>query len=55
MSCARDATIEDATNGDPGALGEGAVAWSLGLIDACGGPVCARVVPPRITWTARAA
>jgi hypothetical protein len=24
----------------------------LGLTDACGGPVCARVVPPRVTWRA---
>ncbi|MFE5922292.1 DUF5990 family protein [Streptomyces sp. NPDC056468] len=25
----------------------------LGLTDARGGPLCARVVPPHITWTAR--
>ncbi|MFI1717599.1 DUF5990 family protein [Streptomyces litmocidini] len=24
----------------------------LGLTDACGEPLCARVVPPRVTWTA---
>jgi hypothetical protein len=24
----------------------------LGLTDACGGPLCARVVPPRVTWRA---
>ena len=24
----------------------------LGLSDACGGPLCARVVPPKVTWRA---
>ncbi|QES51839.1 monooxygenase [Streptomyces venezuelae] len=24
----------------------------LGLTDACGGPLCARVLPPAVTWTA---
>ena len=24
----------------------------LGLIDGCGGPLCARVVPPKVTWRA---
>ncbi|MFD9004555.1 DUF5990 family protein [Streptomyces sp. NPDC059582] len=27
----------------------------LGLTDACGNPLCARVVPPAITWTAESA
>ncbi|MFJ9814178.1 DUF5990 family protein [Streptomyces sp. NPDC101151] len=27
----------------------------LGLTDACGGPLCARVVPPAVTWTAEPA
>ncbi|MGW7544003.1 DUF5990 family protein [Streptomyces sp. NPDC054770] len=33
----------------------GLLVGRLGLTDACGGPLCARVVPPRIKWTARAA
>ena len=24
----------------------------LGLTDSCGGPLCARVTPPRVTWRA---
>ncbi|MGW6908886.1 DUF5990 family protein [Streptomyces sp. NPDC054940] len=31
----------------------GLLVGRLGLTDARGGPLCARVVPPRITWTAR--
>jgi hypothetical protein len=31
--------------------GEGALVASLGLTDEQGGPVCARVRPPAITWT----
>ena len=27
----------------------------LGLTDACGGPLCARVTPPRVTWRATSA
>ncbi|WP_234481272.1 MULTISPECIES: DUF5990 family protein [unclassified Streptomyces] len=33
----------------------GLLVGSLGLTDARGGPLCARVVPPRITWTAEPA
>ncbi|GAA3766299.1 DUF5990 family protein [Streptomyces chiangmaiensis] len=31
----------------------GLLVGRLGLTDAFGGPLCARVVPPRITWTAQ--
>ncbi|MEV0639404.1 DUF5990 family protein [Streptomyces sp. NPDC050619] len=31
---------------------DGLLVGRLGLTDACGGPLCARVEPPRITWTA---
>ncbi|WP_328875967.1 DUF5990 family protein [Streptomyces sp. NBC_00287] len=31
---------------------DGLLVGHLGLTDACGMPLCARVVPPRITWTA---
>lgn len=30
----------------------GLLVGRLGLTDACGEPLCARVVPPRITWSA---
>lgn len=30
----------------------GLLVGRLGLTDACGAPLCARVVPPTITWTA---
>ncbi|MFC8433374.1 DUF5990 family protein [Streptomyces sp. NPDC057253] len=30
----------------------GLLVGRLGLTDACGNPLCARVVPPAITWTA---
>jgi len=30
----------------------GLMVGRLGLTDACGAPLCARVLPPRITWTA---
>ncbi|WP_405819510.1 DUF5990 family protein [Streptomyces sp. NBC_01390] len=33
----------------------GLLVGRLGLTDARGGPLCARVVPPRITWTAESA
>ncbi|MFJ2833098.1 DUF5990 family protein [Streptomyces sp. NPDC087263] len=33
----------------------GLLVGRLGLTDARGGPLCARVVPPRITWTAEPA
>ncbi|WP_251073003.1 DUF5990 family protein [Streptomyces sp. ISL-43] len=33
----------------------GLLVGRLGLTDACGGPLCARVVPPTITWTAEVA
>lgn len=33
--------------------GNGLLVGSLGLTDATGGPVCARVHPPAITWTVR--
>ncbi|MBT2540700.1 monooxygenase [Streptomyces sp. ISL-44] len=33
----------------------GLLVGRLGLTDACGEPVCARVVPPRITWVAEPA
>lgn len=33
----------------------GLLVGRLGLTDTCGEPLCARVVPPRITWTAEAA
>ncbi|MFF8378210.1 DUF5990 family protein [Streptomyces sp. NPDC015661] len=36
------------------ALRSGLLVGRLGLTDACGEPLCARVVPPRITWTAEA-
>ncbi|MFC9815249.1 DUF5990 family protein [Streptomyces virginiae] len=32
----------------------GLLVGRLGLTDACGAPLCARVVPPRITWSAGA-
>ncbi len=32
----------------------GLLVGSLGLTDACGAPLCARVVPPAITWSAAA-
>jgi hypothetical protein len=34
---------------------DGLLVGRLGLTDACGNPLCARVVPPRITWTAERA
>lgn len=34
---------------------DGLLVARLGLTDACGNPLCARVVPPRITWTAERA
>jgi len=34
---------------------DGLLVGRLGLTDACGGPLCARVEPPRITWTAEPA
>ncbi|MFJ7956429.1 DUF5990 family protein [Streptomyces sp. NPDC096319] len=34
------------------AVSGGLLVARLGLTDACGEPVCARVVPPRVTWTA---
>lgn len=34
------------------ALDSGSLVGRLGLADARGEPLCARVVPPRITWTA---
>jgi hypothetical protein len=34
---------------------EGLLVGRLGLTDACGNPLCARVEPPRITWTAEPA
>lgn len=34
---------------------DGLLVGRLGLTDACGLPLCARVVPPRITWTAQVA
>ncbi|UIX32312.1 DUF5990 family protein [Streptomyces sp. GQFP] len=37
------------------ATSTGLLVGSLGLTDARGGPLCARVVPPRITWTAEPA
>ncbi|KOU38700.1 monooxygenase [Streptomyces sp. WM6373] len=36
------------------AVHSGLLVGRLGLTDACGGPLCARVVPPRITWSAGA-
>ena len=41
---------------DPGVLaraaaGEGRLVARLGLTDACGNPVCARVRPPAVTWS----
>ncbi|WP_406450700.1 DUF5990 family protein [Streptomyces sp. NBC_01622] len=36
------------------AASEGLLVGRLGLSDANGGPLCARVDPPRITWTAAA-
>ena len=37
------------------AVREGLLAGRLGLTDGRGHPLCARVVPPRITWTAQSA
>ncbi|WP_105969247.1 DUF5990 family protein [Streptomyces geranii] len=37
------------------AASTGLLVGRLGLTDARGGPLCARVVPPRITWTAEPA
>ncbi|WP_307618819.1 DUF5990 family protein [Streptomyces sp. V3I7] len=34
------------------ATGSGLLTGRLGLTDACGMPLCARVVPPAINWTA---
>lgn len=34
---------------------DGLLVGRLGLTDACGNPLCARVVPPQITWTAEPA
>ncbi|MEU6167121.1 DUF5990 family protein [Streptomyces tanashiensis] len=34
------------------AVSGGLLVARLGLTDACGEPLCARVVPPRVTWTA---
>jgi hypothetical protein len=34
------------------AVGSGLLVRRLGLTDAKGHPLCARVVPPRITWSA---
>lgn len=34
------------------AVSGGLLVGRLGLTDACGEPLCARVVPPRVTWTA---
>ncbi|MFC9589905.1 DUF5990 family protein [Streptomyces sp. NPDC056944] len=34
------------------AVSGGLLVGRLGLTDACGEPLCARVVPPHITWTA---
>jgi hypothetical protein len=34
---------------------DGLLVGRLGLTDACGAPLCARVVPPRIAWTAEPA
>ncbi|MGW2523126.1 DUF5990 family protein [Streptomyces sp. NPDC001617] len=44
----------DAVPGDvlDAAVREGLLVGRLGLTDANGNPLCARVVPPRITWTA---
>ena len=33
------------------AAGEGRLVARLGLTDACGNPVCARVRPPTVTWS----
>lgn len=38
-----------------GAVAGGLLVGRLGLTDARGGPLCARVVPPAITWTAERA
>ncbi|MEJ8672762.1 DUF5990 family protein [Streptomyces sp. MS1.AVA.1] len=35
--------------------GTGLLVGRLGLTDVRGGPLCARVVPPHITWTAESA
>ncbi|WP_374777947.1 DUF5990 family protein [Streptomyces sp. NBC_01310] len=35
-----------------GAERSGLLVGSLGLTDACGAPLCARVLPPTITWSA---
>ncbi|MGP3683632.1 DUF5990 family protein [Streptomyces sp. IBSNAI002] len=37
------------------AVGRGLLVGRLGLTDACGKPLCGRVVPPRIVWTAESA
>ncbi|THA81655.1 DUF5990 family protein [Streptomyces sp. A0592] len=37
------------------AVRSGLLVGRLGLTDACGAPLCARVVPPRITWSAEPA
>jgi hypothetical protein len=44
----------DAVPGDvlDAAVRGGLLVGRLGLSDACGEPLCARVVPPRITWSA---
>lgn len=34
---------------------DGLLVGRLGLTDACGNPLCARVVPPHISWTAEPA
>lgn len=36
----------------PGHAGTATMVGRLGLTDAAGGPICARVRPPAITWTA---
>ncbi|MFI1655086.1 DUF5990 family protein [Streptomyces sp. NPDC020472] len=35
------------------AVSGGLLVGRLGLTDACGDALCARVVPPRVTWTAQ--
>ncbi|MFE3554201.1 DUF5990 family protein [Streptomyces sp. NPDC059193] len=37
------------------AVSSGLLVGRLGLTDACGKPLCGRVVPPRIVWTAESA